>query len=135
MFECDTNENIYALKIDADAEYNKVIFSNNGSSQTADLDCGEIGYLYNPDTNTWTEYGKTHDDEKTPSISATVESSTVTEATEVTYTVKNAESATYQINEESPVSFTGSVTLKVAENLEEGAVDTVVIEAVNGSKS
>lgn len=135
MFECDTNENIYALKIDADAEYNKVIFSNNGSSQTADLDCGEIGYLYNPDTNTWTEYGKTHDAEKTPSISATVESSTVTEATEVTYTVKNAESATYQINEESPVSFTGSVTLKVAENLEEGAVDTIVIEAVNGSKS
>ena len=134
MFECDSKENIYALKIDTEVGYTKIIFSNNGSSQTADLVIGEVGELYNPSTNSWTEY-KEQDTEKTPSISASVESSVVTGATEVTYTVKNAESATYQVNDGEAVSFTDSVTVTVAADLAEGSSDTVVIKAVNGSKS
>lgn len=56
MFKCDDANNIYALKVDASKNFNKIIFSNNGSSQTADLNCGNVGYLYNPDNNTWTIY-------------------------------------------------------------------------------
>lgn len=139
MFECDPENNIYALAIDTDKGYNKIIFSNSGSSQTADLAIGAIGYCYDSSTGSWYKYVDAGDDddlvEKTPSVSATVDSSVITGATKVTYTVSDAASATYSVNGGTAVSFTGSVTLTVGSDLAEGATETVVINAVNGSKS
>lgn len=129
MFACDTNENIYSLKIDADADYNKVIFSNNGNSQTADLDCGEIGYLYNPDTNAWTEYKEQVPEDKQPVISASIGNDTrFKDSLEVTFTVENAKEATITVNGEKE-TFTDSVTKIFTETTE------VVIQAVNGTKN
>lgn len=133
MYECDEEQGIYALKVDPDAGYTKVIFSNNGSSKTEDLDFGGIGYLYDKSSGSWTEY-KTQG-EKTPSIKASKDSDTITEATDVTFTVSNAEQATYAVNGNEAVNFDGTVTLTVGENLKEGEADTVVISAQNGSKS
>ena len=128
MFECDSEENIYALKIDTEAGYTKIIFSNSGSSQTADLVIGEVGELYNPSTSTWTEY-KEQDTEKTPSISASVETDTTfEESLEVTFTAENASEASITINGETE-SFTDTITKTLT------ATSTVVISAVNGTKS
>ena len=92
MYACDTKNRIYALKIDTSAGYNKVIFSNKGASQTADLAFGEVGYLYHPSTGTWTEY--VADTVKTPMITASEDSKKFTDSITVTYTVENAASAT-----------------------------------------
>ena len=135
MFECDSANNIYAIAVDPDAGYNKIIFSNNGASQTADLDIKGIGYCYDAATGTWYQYKNQPIEEKTPSISSTVASSVITGETKVTYTVTNATSATYSIDGGAEVAFTGSVTLSVGKDLAEGAVEKVVISAVNGSKS
>ncbi|MGN0351722.1 MAG: starch-binding protein [Roseburia sp.] len=126
MYECDEENNIYALKIDTTAEYNKVIFSNNGASQTADIEMGEIGYLYHPSTGTWTEY--VEDSVKTPTITASTGSTKFTESITVTYTVKNATSATISVNgvEET---FEDSITKTFTED------SVVTINATNESKS
>lgn len=143
MFECDADNNIYALSLSGD--YNKIIFSNSGSSQTADLDFPGAGYCYDIQNGTWYEYYDEGDDPtptptpdpvyETPTITASVESSLITGATSVTYTVTDAESATYSIDGASAVSFSGSITLTVGENVAEGDTQTVVIKAVNGDKS
>lgn len=62
MFECNTENNIYALSVDVDAGFNKIIFSNSGSSQTADLDFGGIGFCYDSETGTWYQYKEQIDD-------------------------------------------------------------------------
>lgn len=131
MFECDAANGIYALAINPDAGYNKIIFSNNGGSQTADLAVGEIGYMYN--NGTWELYKEVG--ETTPQISTTLNSSVITDAVNVTYSVKNATSATYSINGGTKLPFTNSISLSVGNSLNEGATYTVVIEAVNGSKT
>ena len=58
MFECDAENGIYALKMDDSVGYEKVIFSNNGSSQTKNLALGKINYMYDMNTDTWSEYYK-----------------------------------------------------------------------------
>ncbi|WP_455717055.1 starch-binding protein [Anaerosporobacter sp.] len=133
MFECDSQNGIYALKIDPDAGYTKIIFSNNGSSQTKDLTIGDIGYLYNMSTGEWELYYEESD--KTPTIVASQESSTITAATDITFSVKDAEYATYSLNGNDPISFVDSVTVTVGDNLEEGETDTVEIYAENGTKT
>ena len=133
MFKCDAQNDIYALKIDPEAGYTKIIFSNKGASQTKDLSMGNIGYLYNMSTGTWELYKEEGD--KTPTIFASKESSVITAAMDITFTVKDAQYATYSINGNEQVSFQGSVTVKVGDNLAEGATDTVVINAQNGTKT
>jgi hypothetical protein len=133
MFECDSANSIYALKIDQKAGYTKIIFSNKGASQTKDLSIGDIGYLYNMSTGAWELYYEGGD--KTPTIAASKESSTITSAMDITFSVKNAQSATYSINGNEPISFKDSVNVKVGKNLAEGATDTVVIYAENGTKT
>ncbi|HEX3021232.1 MAG TPA: alpha-amylase family glycosyl hydrolase [Lachnospiraceae bacterium] len=133
MFKCDSQNNIYALKIDPAVGYTRVIFSNKGASQTKDLTIGDVGYLYNMSTGTWELYYEGGD--KTPTISASKESSRITAAMDVTFTVKDAQNASYTINGSNPISFQNSVTLRVGENLAEGASDTVVIDVQNGTKS
>lgn len=133
MFKCDSQNGIYALKINPDAGYTKVIFSNKGASQTKDLAIGNIGYLYNMSTGTWELYKEEGD--RTPTIAASKESSVITAAMDVTISVTDAQSATYSINGGNPVSFQDSVTIRVGDNLAEGAMDTVVINAQNGTKT
>ncbi len=139
MFECDADNNIYALSLSGD--YNKIIFSNSGSSQTADLNFPGEGYCYDLQSGSWYVYYEGGDTPtpdpvyKTPTIVASAESSLITGAKSVTYTVTDAESATYSIDGAEEVSFNGSVTLTVGKNVAEGATQTVVIKAVNGDKS
>lgn len=124
MYECDPENDIYAVKVDPDAGYTNLIFSNNGASQTADMAMGQIGYLYDMSTNTWSEY-HTSD---TPIISASRTASEFSGSITVTYTVKNAQSATISVNG-AEESFTDSVTKTFTKDT------TVVIKAVNGEGS
>ena len=126
MYECDPDNNIYAVKVDTSAGYTNIIFSNKGSSQSADLTMGQIGYVYDLSTGTWSEYHV--DDTKTPTISASRTASEFSGSMTVTYTVENAESATIKVNGVT-TSFTGSITKTFT------ADATVVIKAVNGTKS
>ena len=126
MFECDPANGVFALKIDPAAGYTKVIFSNSGASQSDDLSIGQIGYMYDPDAGTWTQY---HVNVDKPVISASRGSSQLSGPTQVTFTVQNASRATYSLNGAGAVSFTGSVTLTVGQNTK----DTVVIYAENAS--
>lgn len=130
MFECDSENHIYALQIDTEAEYNHIIFSNSGSSQTADIDIGMIGYMYNPDTNAWTLYKGNGEQpiEKTPVISTSVDSSDFKESITVTYSVENAKKAMITVNGVKE-EFTDSITKKFTETTE------VTVEAVNGTKT
>ncbi len=63
MTLCDAENGIYSLTIDASAGYNKIIFSNSGASQTADLDIGDIGYCYDLENGTWYLYKEVVDDD------------------------------------------------------------------------
>lgn len=132
MFLCDAANNIYALAIDPDVNYNKVIFSNSGSSQTADLDLAGIGYCYDASTDKWTQYKEVTPvtpEVKQPTVSSSVESKTTTEKSlTVTFTVTDAESATLTVNGVAE-SFTGSVTKTFTTD------STVVVKAVNGTKT
>ena len=131
MVQIDADEKIYALQIDPDAGYTKVIFSNNGGSQSSDLDVADIGYMYNPSTSEWTLYYTAN----TPVIKSSLKSCTISTETDVTYSVSNADSATYSLNGAAPVSFLGDVTLTVGKNVNDGHVDTVVITATKGSET
>lgn len=123
MFECDTENHIYALQLDK--EYNHVIFSNTGASQTADLAMGKIGYMYDPGAGTWTLYkegGETV--EETPVIKASAASCEFKGSKTVTFTVKNARKAAITVNGVTE-EFTGSITKTFTETAE------VTVEAVN----
>ena len=134
MFLCDEANGIYALAVDPTANYNKIIFSNSGSSQTADLELAGIGYLYDVSTGKWTEYKETEVKpeepvEEQPTVSASVESKTTTEKSlTVTFIVTNAKSATLTVNGVVE-NFAGSITKTFT------ADSTVVVKAVNGSKN
>lgn len=128
MFECDTQNHIYALQIDTEAGYNHVIFSNSGASQTADLAMGEVGYMYHPDTNEWTLYREDEESEKTPVITASANSGNFTGSKEVTFTVENAKKATITVNGVAE-EFTDSITKTFTDNTE------VTVTAVNETKS
>lgn len=130
MFECDPDNGVFALKVDTTAGYNNVIFSNAGASQTDDVTMGQIGYMYNPDTGTWTQY---HVSEVKPEITASRGSSQVSGETQITFTVKNADTATYSVNGASPVKFSTSVTLTVGKN--EKDIIVIYAENANGSKT
>ena len=91
---------------------------------------GQIGYMYQPDTNQWTLYqeGEEQPVEKTPVIKASVESSEFKGSTTVTFSVENAKKATIRINGTTE-TFTDSITKTFADTTE------VTIEAVNETKS
>ena len=140
MFLCDEANNIYALAIDPSVGYNKVIFSNGGASQTADLSFAGIGYCYDASTGKWTQYKESSDNNevvtpevKQPVITVSKDSSTVTNGTKVTITVENATNMTYSIAEGNATgtekSFDGSVTITL--NGTEGSVQKLVVKATN----
>ena len=134
MFLCDEANGIYALAVDPTANYNKIIFSNSGSSQTADLDLAGIGYCYDASTGTWSEYGVvTPPVIKQPVISVDVAPSTIKSGTEVTITVENAKTVYYSVfegyNGNVGHMFTGkSETVRITG--EEGSVMTLWVQAI-----
>lgn len=125
----DQENSIYMIDLGTEAAYDRIIFSNNGASQSADLVLGSAGQLY--DNSTWSDYYVT----KTPTISSTLESGKITEATQVTYTVEDALQATYKVDGSQAVSFEKEVTVTVGEGLAAGETQTIVIKALNGDKA
>ncbi|MBQ3601362.1 MAG: leucine-rich repeat protein [Lachnospiraceae bacterium] len=124
----DEAEKIYALDLGTENAYDSVIFSNQGASQTGDLSIGKLGQLY--DGTGWSDYHVT----KAPTISATLESGKVKEATKVTYTVKDAEGAIYKIGSAKEEAFKDEVTITVGEGLANGEKQNVIIKAENGDQ-
>ncbi len=142
MTLCDADNGIYSLAIDASAGYNKIIFSNSGSSQTADLNIGDIGYCYDLENGTWYEYKESTPVVKEPVISSSLSSAVVTDETEVTFTVTNADEAYYAIGivdkDGNPYTtvdvlydIDGSVTINPGKGLAEGDTITYTIYASN----
>ena len=125
----DKENNIYALNIGK--VYDNIIFNNNSNkeNQTADLAFKGLGYLYDMGTGEWSLYESVK-----PKVKASTGTGTIEKATEVTYTVTDAEKATYSIDGGKEVEFKDSVTVTVGENLKNGEKQTVVINATNGSK-
>lgn len=129
MEEIDAENKIYSIDLDGDKEYNMVIFSNNGEKQTGDIEL-EYSSVYDYSTGDWSPYTTN----KKPSIRSTLDSGLITGATDVTFTVLDAETATYKKNAELAKDFTGSVTVTVGDGLRPGEADTIVIHAVNGTE-
>lgn len=125
MYECDTVNHIYALKIDTEAGYNKIIFSNSGSLKTDDLSIGQIGYMYDPGTGMWSKYQESH---TSPVITATKDSTSFNGSISVTYKVSNADSAFITVNGVKE-SFANEITKVFTEDA------VVKIEASNSSRS
>lgn len=122
----DKENNIYAL--DIGTAYKNVIFNNN-ADQTDDLTFGGLGYLYDMGTGQWSLYESVK-----PKVKASTGTGTIEKATEVTYTVTDAEKATYAIDGGKEVEFKDSVTITVGENLKNGEKQTIVVNATNGRK-
>ncbi len=120
----DEANKIYMIEFDTANQYENIIF-NNGSAQTADLIIPGMGYVYDYITGSWSPYKE----ETKPTISSTLAGGEIDGVKNVTFTVKDATSATYKVNGGSAVSFSGSVTLKVG-NSEK---DVVVITATNSA--
>lgn len=123
----DAEENIYVVELSENEEYNYIIF-NNGSSQTEDLALGSLGQIYEYDSNQWSDYMVG----TKPTITATMESGEIDQATEITYTVKDAETSTIKAGFDTETPFADSVTMKVGEGLKKGESETVIIKAING---
>ena len=127
----DAANNIYMIDLGTEESYDSIIFSNSGNSQTADLSLGAAGQIYDNSTGEWSDYYVC----KKPSISTTLESGTITEATQVTYTVEDALQATYKVDSIEAVSFEDEVTITVGEGLAPGETQTVIIKALNGDNA
>ena len=120
----DAANNIYMIQFPDGKTFKNIIF-NNGGTQTDDLVIPAMGQYYDYSSGTWKELVV----QSKPSVSSTVSSGDVDGATKVTFTVKDATSASYTLNGGSAVSFSGSVTLTVGNNEK----DVVVITATNGA--
>ncbi len=116
-----------------DTEYENIIF-NNGSSgsgnQTADLTYPnlEVNNCYDCSSSAWCYF----DGEiiVVPTISATKGSGKFTTDTiEVTFTVKDATSATYSLDDGAEQTLSGSVTLTLGAGLTDGQQTKVTINA------
>lgn len=123
--------NIWSYTLPGDQT--KAIFSNSGSSQTADLTIPGANQLYNVSTSAWSEYSAV----KTPSIVASVDSgkSFNTETMDVTYTLKNATSGTYSVDGGTAIAFTDSVTVPVGKGKIGNTDITVALTATDGKTS
>lgn len=111
----------------SEVTYDKIIFSNKGNYQSADLTLGSAGQLY--DNGRWSDYYVT----PKPTISTTLESGKISTATQVTYSVRDARQATYKVDDLEAVPFENEVTISVGEDLANGETQTVVIKAINGA--
>ncbi len=121
-----------------DSTYQKVIF-NNGSDQTTNLSYPadlSVTNCYDVQTGEWVKY------EPSFVVKPTITASTASgkfkgTSIDVTFTVKDAASATYSIDGASPVKFNNSVALTLGNGIEEGESTTVTITAVytDNSKS
>ncbi len=123
----DAGNKIYAIDF-GDADYDNIIFSEKGENKTGDLTLPGYGQIYDNSTSGWSDYVV-----KKPVITASPASGTITGPTEVTITIKDADSATYQINGGAEQSITGSsAVVTVGGQLGNGEKDQIVVQAKGG---
>ncbi|MBD5135418.1 MAG: leucine-rich repeat protein [Lachnospiraceae bacterium] len=134
MFEYAEDEEghtIYALEVPELDTYNSVIFNNNVSELGESI--GEYGQLFDADTGKWSDYSTP--DPNGIKISTDLQPCEIRGEKKVTFTVENADDATYSVDGAAPVSFKGTVTLTLGTGKEEGDSTTVNIEATKDGKT
>lgn len=129
MTLCDKENKIYSVDLGTETEYKKVIFSQNGQSQTDDLTLPGLGQLYDSGTGKWSQYG-----EQGLKISSSLTSRTIEGETEVTFQAKAAKSATVSVNGADAEKFTDSVKVTVGKNLNPGEEAVVKVTASDGKE-
>lgn len=121
-------DNIYSVEVPV--ANNCIIFSNNGASQTKDLDIPGDNYLYDGSTGTWV----LHDpDSAMPVITASKKtgSSFKSDTLDVTFTVQFADSASYSVDGSTAKSFTDSAVVTVGQGVAFGSTTSVTVTATN----
>ncbi|MDE5780525.1 MAG: leucine-rich repeat protein [Lachnospiraceae bacterium] len=134
MFEYGEDEEghtIYALEVPELDTYNSVIFNNNVSELGESI--GEYGQLFNADTGKWSDYYTP--DPNGITINTDLQPCEIRGEKKVTFTVENADDATYSVDGAAPVSFKGTVTLTLGTGKEEGDSTVVKIEATKDGKT
>ena len=134
MFEYGEDEEghtIYALEVPELDTYNSVIFNNNVSELGESI--GEYGQLFDADTGKWSDYYTP--DSNSIKINTDLQPCEIRGEKKVTFTVENADDATYSVDGAAPVSFKGTVTLTLGTGKEEGDSTVVKIEATKDGKT
>ena len=124
----DKENKIYSIELDKDANFKTIIFNNGGNAQTGDLTIEGYEMLYDYGSSEWEDYSTPVDK---PVISTNHENLKLTQKTAVTFTVKNATSATYSLNDATAVKFDDTITLDLGVNA--NSTDKVTITATNAS--
>ena len=126
----DEGEGIFSINVPADN--NCIIFSNNGGSQTKDLDIPGGNYIFDYSTSAWEEYNP---GPKLPSITANKKdgSSFKGETTDITITVTDADSASYSVDGGAAKSFTGSATVTIGTGVAYNSTTTISVTATNAN--
>lgn len=124
------DDNVYMIEIPAGNDM--IIFSNNGASQTGDLNIPATNYIYDPSKGTWALYDTSS---AMPAVNASKKDGATfkSETLNVTFMTQYADTATYSINGASPVNFSGSVTLTLGEGVAVGSTISVKITATNSN--
>ena len=129
MEVADASNGIYKITVPEDT-YDHIIFNSgvggNYTMQTKDLELPVAGQLYN--AGVWDDYAGG----AKPAISTSLAAGNIKEPTEVTFTVTNADTCTYKLNDRTETPFTDSIKLKIGEGLTKGQADNVIIKAVKG---
>lgn len=126
----DAANKIYSIDLGDDSQYNMIIFNNGDSKKSDDLNLSQYGLLYEQSTGKWSAY-----EVKKPKVTSSLVSGTIEKAIDVTFTVTDAEKATYKLNDQAEKTFTDSVKITVGKELKPKETDTIVIYAENGKKS
>ncbi len=126
----DEGEGIFSINV-PDGN-NCIIFSNNGASQTKDLDIPGGNYIFDYSTSGWSEYNP---GPKVPSISASKKdgSSFKSETLDVVITVTDADSASYSVDGGATKTFTGSTTVTVGAGVAYNSTTTISVTATNAN--
>ncbi|MDE5778700.1 MAG: leucine-rich repeat protein [Lachnospiraceae bacterium] len=122
---------IYALEVPELDTYNSVIFNNNVSELGESI--GKYGQLFDADTGKWSDYYTPNPDGI--KISTDLQPCEIRGEKKVTFTVENADDATYSVDGSAPVSFKGTVTLTLGTGKEAGDSTVVKIGATKNGKT
>lgn len=122
---------IYALEVPELDTYNSVIFNNNVSELGESI--GKYGQLFDADTGKWSDYYTP--DPNAIKISTDLQPCEIRGEKKVTFTVENADDATYSVDGSAPVSFKGMVTLTLGTGKEAGDSTVVKIGATKNGKT
>ena len=139
MTELDAAQGIYGLEWPAGKGDGLNIIFNDGSNQTGDLKAQKNGFYDGSGTVIKTVDPNAADDTEEeasviPAISASQESGNIAAVTQITYTLTNAQTASYQINGGAATAVSGSsVQVTVGEGMKNGEQVTVTVNAVSST--